>query len=944
MPAKYKKYPIYTYDEPATYKDFVGGINTNPSNEHLQPNELRDCVNMHYSSAGLIKRNGAKKLCNIVCEDELYNVQGIFLFTYKITYLILACDGKLYKGFYNEHSNIVLKRIYINSEVVNNYEMYSPDNVITGLNIYTEELTNVLHDGFIHRRFFSSEGNLNITNPIIYNLEEQPDGFTATNNSIIKYNNQYYLSERGGINDYIKILIFPTNSEYWVEATTENILQYKDLIEYNYNKHVYAVGVINTGTEEEPAYALDGIPKPWVEQITDYGKGEVVSYDGKEYICIKKHNCLSTLPEDSGALKRIYYKDSLIFQNKSNIGFATYNNKCYIATGTRFIEMFVENNELIAQVVRPYRTSYNEIKNLGYNLLSPYPELCRETLYNQATTSVDIVLPIQNTYGTYILTPIMTYANDETENDYAFKWEKFYKNKWVTVISFQDNYIRLNTGEISKIDFSKLEVFDANVYKYRVTVCNTFKLQENLTEQNYYILNGKRLLTETIEKLSKSNTIIEANDFVPDNISGWFASANSVIATPSEVNRTYQIIQSCTKITSDGNKLLLYGDRFNSGSWFKTKVDNPYYISERGSLSFKTSRNEELIKVVPFSGNLIAFANSANVGGSIHLVTGNGDDYDQDDYYSPYKRSIISEGISCDNENTIQVCENLLFFKYYNTIYYIVSSELSNEVINLYSANDRIKLSSPFVSIPWDDNTCISEVTEDYYALIWKEKYTLENGELFLEHPGIKVKLYYKIYNEINQKIYFPWLRDESNYFNIKGIFYSKGKPIYLYNNTLITFSDENVFTDLDEPYECLIHFRGVDTNYPKMVKILNNICLYYFNTANSQIDLELICTNEAGHKLIDSSSNRKSLQELRTLKTGTPIKDNEVRTGFVTLAQKTFVPQYSFPYLIAETVLKVKNKDMFAVSSLTYVYTSVDTPDDTVFDLYANIIKKKEM
>ena len=38
--AKYKDYPVYTYDEPATYSDFSGGINTDPSNEHLQPNEI----------------------------------------------------------------------------------------------------------------------------------------------------------------------------------------------------------------------------------------------------------------------------------------------------------------------------------------------------------------------------------------------------------------------------------------------------------------------------------------------------------------------------------------------------------------------------------------------------------------------------------------------------------------------------------------------------------------------------------------------------------------------------------------------------------------------------------------------------------------------------------------------------------------------------------------
>ena len=68
MPSVYKDYPIYTYDEPAIYNDFSGGINTDPSNENLLQNEMRDCVNMHYSSGSLVKRKGASLLCTVSCE------------------------------------------------------------------------------------------------------------------------------------------------------------------------------------------------------------------------------------------------------------------------------------------------------------------------------------------------------------------------------------------------------------------------------------------------------------------------------------------------------------------------------------------------------------------------------------------------------------------------------------------------------------------------------------------------------------------------------------------------------------------------------------------------------------------------------------------------------------------------------------------------------------
>ena len=157
--AKYKDYPIYTYDEPATYSDFSGGINTDPSNEHLQANEMRDCLNMHYSSAALVKRKGASLLCNIECEDELYNVQGVFLFTYRITYIIVAADGKLYKGFYSPNAKIKLSRLPINVEIPESVDAYNPMDITAGLNTQVSENINQKHDGFIYSYVVDKNNN-----------------------------------------------------------------------------------------------------------------------------------------------------------------------------------------------------------------------------------------------------------------------------------------------------------------------------------------------------------------------------------------------------------------------------------------------------------------------------------------------------------------------------------------------------------------------------------------------------------------------------------------------------------------------------------------------------------------------------------------------------------------------------------------------------------------
>ena len=55
MPARYKDYPIYIYDEPAEYKDFTGGMNTHPNSETLADNELQACINMTYENKVLCK-------------------------------------------------------------------------------------------------------------------------------------------------------------------------------------------------------------------------------------------------------------------------------------------------------------------------------------------------------------------------------------------------------------------------------------------------------------------------------------------------------------------------------------------------------------------------------------------------------------------------------------------------------------------------------------------------------------------------------------------------------------------------------------------------------------------------------------------------------------------------------------------------------------------------
>ena len=203
--------------------------------------------------------------------------------------------------------------------------------------------------------------------------------------------------------------------------------------------------------------------------------------------------------------------------------------------------------------------------------------------------------------------------------------------------------------------------------------------------------------------------------------------------------------------------------------------------------------------------------------------------------------------------------------------------------------------------------------------------------------------MYYKLGTQQNEKIVFPWLRDESQYFNIDHIVYIKGKPVYLYNNTLTTFNEE-VYTDYDKNYKCIVHFRGEDLNYPKMYKLINNVLIYYHRNQYSKLDFNLLVKNEAGHKLLDSSVKKFSINDLRALKAGEKVIDGDIRLDSTILDSKVFNTDYKFPCLLADSIITAENDKEFSISSITYNYTTSETPDTTSYDLYTNILRPKEV
>ena len=923
MPAIVKKYPLYVSDEPVGYKSFIGGINSDQSNEHLLDTELRDGLNVHFQSSGLIKRKGAKLLTTLISTEAIQNVQGVFLFTNKVTYLIIAADGRLFYGVYAPVSEIIIQRLPIKFYSTSDFYLNNPFNMKVGLDIYPEdEIPEIInHQGYILREStnFNFLGNY----------------YDLTNGSVIKENDYvflegfYYLyigktNEGSPSQDLVIDFILPTNTNFWLEL--QNL----------------------------PNGVNSDLVLEWSSDAIQYKKDSIIKYNNVFYKAklmhlirnntdIKESN-LFTLHEDLA--------NQLVFQNFKNIEGATHKNFLYLATGTRIVEVYINTqNVLVAYVVLPKAINSYVATEIGLNQLSPFPEDCLETFTDQAITSVNTISTLHyklNNENKFLLKPIMTLGAGESLNDYYYRWEKLVNNQWLVVRRFRDNfyYVYIKNGSnyvLSKYSFnySQLVVDDADQYQYRVSIAKSFEVKESPT-----------VSTETIYEVESLKDIDErlTLDYKVDRVIGdFYGQALSVKyrlvdnehfrfndSTPEQL---FLVIQSCVKVHADGNKFLFYDDAFNSGEWFKTIIDNPNYIALRGGLSFKTNKNESLIKVVSFAGNILAFANSENVGGSIHLILGNGDDVESDQYYSPYRRKTISPEISTDNAYSVQVAENLLFFKNFDTIYFIQGGELNGERITLYSANDKIKQKNKLFEAPWDDNNCITEINEDFYGIYWPEKNIVENNTVVKIREAQRFKLYYKYYQNMNGKIFFSWLRDESPVFNAKHIFYVNSKPLVLYNNVIVSFN-ENYYKDFNELYQAKVVFKSYDLEKPKMYKLLDNIVLFYNRNQYTNVDFELEAFNEAGHNVL-SYKTPDLVQNKKTLRVGDELNRNVVKLDSTIVDTKVINTTYKFPFLLIQVILTNISDSEFTFGSLTFNYSTVDIPDQNPYGLYKDIVRK---
>lgn len=616
-----------------------------------------------------------------------------------------------------------------------------------------------------------------------------------------------------------------------------------------------------------------------------------------------------------------------------------------MATGLRLLrieEKYDENSEeyyLYGYILEAYCPNSWEFQNIGVNNLSPFPNHYIDEAANVPKTLIGQIvtepktLSLNNCNQGITCTAKVNCLKGYEKQDLYYKWEaRVGKGSDWQVIWFWDAAFNNNQTSKGKTSITltgqQLVTLKGNALAqgdevfFRCTLTSDFQRSYDLNNKTYSLDRGdgelylgggsaKRqdlVADQAIAQYSKthiSRTVATA--YYPEYTlqycreQGWndpaTRSSHGYVAPDDQ----FLHIHSCTKVVSDGSKLLFYDDAYNSCEWYKTVISKPDYLSYGGNLNFRTNKNEKLIGVCVFDSHIVVFSDNETLGGNISVVTGNGDDYNDGEYYSPYKRVIVNTSVSCDAYNTIQIAENYIIFKYRRDIYQLDSKELDSERIDVVTINDKVKQKLNDVEFPLDRireprlnedladdfheyNKCLkpdeifSEVCDGYYGIIFPHqgfhmdtyeypedalKYYEGSNQEYIDKlhgrkienitvkPGLRWKCYFRNGHQYQStsKIFFPWLRDTSKYLNIVGVLDINGETTMVTENgELVQFNNED-YDGLDEyNYKVKIVTRCYDMELPTLCKFMDNLNVYYNRDFTDIINCDMYVKNEAGY------------------------------------------------------------------------------------------------
>ena len=603
------------------------------------------------------------------------------------------------------------------------------------------------------------------------------------------------------------------------------------------------------------------------------------------------------------------FAETLIIQNTKRVQGIPVDDYFIMATGTRILKIqegkdSVGNTILYGEILNAVKPSAWEFAKIGPNYLSPFPNYHITEVDGTPTTEIGQILTepkelaVDQTNWTF--KAIVSCQQGWDKSDFYYKWEvKVNGGSWKTLwywnatknsnsaTSKGKHTISTTLNDINTLLGVTLKQGDKLLIRCALT--SSFAQGYNVADKKYY------------------NEVDEFGDYISDMSSAIYSRTHvtkDIYSTYNpnqyDVDDFFYRIHSCTKVIADGQKALFYDDAYNSGEWYKTVIKQYGYITKNGALNFKTTKNESITGVVVFDTNIVVFADNPQLGGNISVVTGNGDDYNADEYYSPYKRNIVNTSVSCDAFNTIQAADNYIIFKYRNDIYLLDTSGLStSDTVKVLTINDMIKQRQNSIELPLNrireprsnehieydfhellqclkPDEIFSEVTDGYYGIIFPyqgffvdtvnipthtEKVYEGSNELYKNkliqdvylRPGLRWKCYFrdgKLYQNRTKELY-PWLRDVDYTFDIVSVLYIEGVPCFVRRNgDLIKFDNTDGTSYTGEEYKLRFKSKAYNMENAALCKFLDNLCLYYNRDFDDIAYTTVWIHNEAGYEI----------------------------------------------------------------------------------------------
>ena len=640
-----------------------------------------------------------------------------------------------------------------------------------------------------------------------------------------------------------------------------------------------------------------------------------------------------------------------------------------MATGLRILriaELYDSESDsyyLYGYVMEAYAPNSWEINNIGVNNFSPFPNFLIDETVNVPKTAIGQIqttpkeLAANNISSNITATVKLNTMYGYEKADLYYKWEArvgasspwkvlwFWKNTLNSGNGTSKNKTSITITPAMLTSIKGSSVLQNDEIYIRCTVTSDFQVNYDLETDTY----NKDLGEDELDINGSTK-----NDYVADLAIAQYSKTHIVKKVRAAYNPSYTLqycrsqgwndattrynhgyaapddqflkMHSCTKVVNDGTKLIFYDDAYDSCEWFKTVVGQINYLSYGGNLNFRTNKNEKLIGVVVFDSNIVVFSDNETLGGNISVVTGNGDDYNDGDYYSPYKRVIVNTSVSCDAYNTIQVAENYIIFKYRRDIYMLDTNDLDAERVQVVTINDKVKQRLNMVEFPLDRirepksnedfdhdfheySKCLkpdeifSEVCDGYYGIIFPHqgfhydtfnypenalKYYEGSNPDYIEKlrgrkienisvkPGLRWKCYFRngqVYQS-TQKTFFPWLRDTTPYLNIVSVIDINGESTMVTEDgLLIQFNDDEYKGMEENNYKVRMTTRCYDMELPTLCKFMDNLNVYYNRDFSENLYCNMFVKNEAGYYVY--TPNMEAYINLQTQPVG-EVKFNE--------------------------------------------------------------------